>query len=288
MGLLSLVRGSSASDSNRIHVVAQYQRLRGLRLHLNNELVQRLSKEVLHEGARKLGMLRGNVFVFNHEVESSVLMDYCIYNVFQNGHNAVEQYLADCPPQPDSDEMICLLAMQRATYALVAVLGVERGVGCHVRNLFTEEEHLLVDMGLSQTAERGALMATRLLDFGDYLATGGAAIPVGVLDDAGLDDWQRQLRAGVEENRFDPAALIRKCLSTGATSHIRYEEPGTLRQPNVQKASIRAENPAERKRELAVYKSTKAGPNQRCRCGSGKMYKNCCGKVSANDDLTTA
>jgi hypothetical protein len=69
--------------------------------------------------------------------------------------------------------------MQHATYAFVAILRVEPGVGCHVRNLFTEETRLLVDIGFSKTAKPGAVLATRLLDFGGFAATGDAALSLG-------------------------------------------------------------------------------------------------------------
>lgn len=122
-----------------------------------------LPKEVLDEGARKLGMLHGDTFVFDSEDETSVLMDYCIYNVFRQGRNAIDRYLCDCPPDPASDEMVCLRAMQHAKYALLVVLSVERGVGLHVRDLLTDGTHFLVDIGFSQTAERNAVLATFLL-----------------------------------------------------------------------------------------------------------------------------
>jgi hypothetical protein len=165
MGLFSFGGISRSLATEYQDVLTRYQRFRPIRFRLNDELVRRLPRDVLDEGARKLGILRRGVFVFDNEDESSVLMDYCIYNVFRRGRNAVEQYLCDCPPDPNSDEMACLGAMKQATYALVVVLRVEPGVGCHVRNLFTEEKRLLADIGLAKSARPGTLMATRLLDF---------------------------------------------------------------------------------------------------------------------------
>jgi hypothetical protein len=205
-------------------------------------------------------------------------MDYCIYNVYRKGRNAVEQYLCDCPPDPDSDEMACLRAMQHAIYALVAVLRVEPSVGCHVRNLFTEETRLLVDIGFSETAQPGAVIATRLLDFGGFVATTGAALPLGILDNDELDEWQRKLRAGVDDERSDPAPLIRTCLQRGASSYIRYEGMNTQRRSDVGGGSPPAGTSAQQSRALAKRHASKAVTNRRCRCGSGKMFKNCCGK----------
>ena len=278
MGLFGFGKASPPQATLSKDIVAYYQRLRPTRLRLNNKLVQRVSTDALNEGGKKLGMLRDGTFIFNTEDETSVLMDYCIYDVYRKGRNAVEQYLCDCPPEPDSDEMACLHAMQHATYALVAVLRVEPGVGCHVRNLFTEETRLLVDMGLSKSARRGAIAATRLLDWGDFITTTGAALPVGILDDDELDEWQRELRKGVDDDRHDPAPTIRSCLEKGASSYVRYEGANAQRPSRVGGGSPPIGTSAHRKRVPAKRRASKAVTNRRCRCGSGKMFKNCCGK----------
>jgi hypothetical protein len=278
MGLFGFSKALFPQATVSKDIVAHYQRLRRIRLRLNNELVRRLSRDVLNDGAKRIGILRGGTFVFDNEDEASVLMDYCIYDVYRKGRNAVEQYLCDCPPDPDSDETACLRAMQHATYALVAVLRVEPGVGCQVRNLFTGETRLLVDMGFSETAQPGAVLATRLLDFGGFVVTGGAALPLGILDNDELDEWQRKLRAGVDDDRYDPAPLIRTCLQRGASSNIRYEGMNTQRRSDVGGGSPPARTSAQRRRALAKRRASKAATNRRCSCGSGKMFKNCCGK----------
>jgi len=278
MDLFGLCKGSPPQPTVFKDIVAHYQHLRPIRLRLNNELVHRLSRDVLEDGAKRIGIFHDGTFVFENEDETSVLMDYCIYNVYRKGRNAVEQYLCDCPPDPDSDEMECLQAMQRGIYALVAVLRVEPGVGCQVRNLFTEETRLLVDIGFSKTARPGTVIATRLLDFGDFVTTGGEPLPLGILDDDELDGWQRKLRAGVDDERSDPAPLIRTCLQRGASSSIRYEGMNTQRRSDVGGGSSPVENSAQRRLALAKRHASKAVTNRRCRCGSGKMFKNCCGK----------
>jgi hypothetical protein len=276
VSLFGFQKPSFAATANSKDIAARYRRLRPIRLRLNNELVGRLSRKVLDNGAKRIGILRGGVFVFDNEDEASVLMDYCIYDVYRNGRNAVEQYLCDFPPDPDSDEMECLRAMQHATYALVVVLRVEPGVGCHIRNLFTEETRLLADFGFSETAQPGALIATRLLDFGCFVTTTGAALPVGVLDNEALDEWQRKISAGADEN--DPAALIRGCLQRGASSHVRYEPPTTHRRSDFGGDSPPAVTSAQHSRSRRSRRAGKPVANRRCRCGSGKMFKNCCGK----------
>ncbi|MDC0934806.1 hypothetical protein OAS39_00875 [Pirellulales bacterium] len=283
MGLFGFSKFSStqaavSKEASPKDIVARYRNLRSIRLRLNDELVHRLPTEVLKDGAKRIGILRGGKFVFDNEDETSVLMDYCIYDVYRNGRNAVEQYLCDSPPDPDSDEMALLHAMQNATFALVAVLRIQPGVGCRVRNLFTEETRLLVDFGFSRTAQPGAILMTRLLDFGDFVVSGGAALPLGILENSELDEWQRKLRAGVDESRGDPAPLIRAGLQQGASSHIRYEGMKTERRADVAGSVSPAKISAKKRRRLEKQVTSKPMANRRCKCGSGKMIKNCCGK----------
>src|SRR5665213_1035826 len=120
MNLPDLFRrsGDVSAVANRDDIISRYQHLRTVGRNLNNKLVTRLSKDVLDEGGRKLGILRDGTFVFDSEDETSVLMDYCLYDVRRQGRNTIEQYLIDSPPAPESDEMTCLRAMQRAIYSL--------------------------------------------------------------------------------------------------------------------------------------------------------------------------
>ena len=279
MGLFGIGEALSPQVAAFKDIVAFYRHIRQERLRLNNMLVQRLSTDMLKDGAKRLGMLRGGTFVFDTEDDTSVLMDYCIYDVYSQGRNAIEQYLCDCPPDPDSDEAAILNAMQHATYALITVLRVEPGVGCHIRNLFTDETHLLVDMGFAETAQCGAVLAMRLLDFGDFVATSGAALPVGVLNDDQLHEFQREISERVDtDGDFDPAGLIQACLQSGASAHVRYEGLSTQGRIDVGERPALARTSVQERRVLAKQRTGKAVTNQRCRCGSGKMFKNCCAK----------
>ncbi len=279
MGLFSISKGASPQTATFKELVAQYKRLRPVRMRLNDLLAGRLSKEQIDAGAKRLGMLRRGMIVFNSESEMPVLADYCIYEVYQQGRNAIEQYLCECPPDPDSVEMTCLRAMQHSTYTTVAIMSVEPGVGCRIRDMFTEEEHLLVDMGLAQSGEAGAVFVTRLLDFGDFVTTTGAALPMGVLNDEQLDDMQQTFHAAAYDADTDPGHLIRGFLEHGAAECIRYAgtEPQHLSEAESGGKTLFVETPALRQQTPRKRRAAKALSNRRCRCGSGKMFKNCCG-----------
>jgi hypothetical protein len=254
-------------------LVARYQRLRAVCKRLNNAVLERLPKDALHEGGRKLGLLQGDTFVFDSQYEMDVLMDYCLYHVRRGGRNVVEQYVHSCPPMAGTDEGLCLRAMQNAIHSLFRVDDVERGVGLAVTDLATDEQYLLVDIGLSQSAQPGLLILSRLLLFDDFAATSGAALVLGQLRpgerDSFAEKWKRVSTS--RELDYDPGPLIREYLQRPGGASMRYLDPPSapVRDPQLLRAT--------RKQRVATLKrSEREKLNRRCPCGSGKMFKNCC------------
>src|SRR6476659_8597276 len=98
--------------SAHAELLPRYKKLREAGVQLNRRLVKTLSRSVMGEGGRKLGILEGNELLLDTEDEMSVLMDYCIHDVRRYGLNAVERYLQSSPPPADSDEWVLLQALR--------------------------------------------------------------------------------------------------------------------------------------------------------------------------------
>ena len=63
MGLSDLFRREEpGTPPDRIEVISRYKHLRTVGRTLNQKLVERLSKDVLHEGGKKLGILQTEHF----------------------------------------------------------------------------------------------------------------------------------------------------------------------------------------------------------------------------------
>jgi hypothetical protein len=242
-------------------------------------LVTRLAPETLEEGAQKLGLLDGHKIVLRSESEAAVLMDYCIFNVVRQGKNAVERYLDEAPLASDEIELDYWQAMRSATYAWIVVESVVPSVGCHIKNLFNNTRRFLVDIGYSASVTTGAVLATRLLDYGDFVTTGGAGLPIGLQSTLEDQELLAKVTADFCSDAFDPAAIIQTALELGASSRIRFDEPSnnTLRVHREQSQRPREVVLAER-RQLSQKLARRYSSNRRCQCGSGKMFKNCCGK----------
>ncbi len=192
-------------------------------------------------------------------------MDYCIYDLYRNGRNAVERFLQDSPPPPDSDEMQCLNAMREAFYSVFVAESVIPNVGIIARDVVSDRSFLLVDVGFGKSAKPDLVFASRIISFGDFSMTCGAAIPIGLMPKGEPDDLVNQLGKAMKSQgsgKYDPAGLIKTCLNTGASQHVRYEDANQ---------SIPRPGPGmERSRQVKV------GRNDPCPCGSGKKYKHCC------------
>jgi SEC-C motif len=256
-------------------LLPRYKHLRQVGLPLNNQFVKLLSREDIHEGARRLGILRKNTIVLDTEDQSSVLMDFCIHDVRRDGMTALDRYLAVSPPPADSDEMLLLKAKQQAWYSLFTVVGVERGVGVEFRDMLSNESMFILDVGLSQTGHRGSLLASRMMVAEGIGMTTGAGLPVSGFS---RGDWERFVQSlaamlkGENPRRLPPkvagkltATIVSACLKHGAAEHIHYRDPGEGI-PNRPGAA-----PAAR-----------AGRNDPCPCGSVRKFKHCCGAPAGN------
>jgi hypothetical protein len=255
-------------------VLPTYRRLRQLGLQLNNTLVGTLSKETVLEGGRRLGILKDGKLVLDHEDQMSVVMDYCIHNVWVDGQNAIQRYREQSPPPSGSDEMVILTAMLEGYYSLIEVINAEPGVGLTVRDHLRGGTHFLADIGMSQTANRGAGFATRLFSVEEagFVMTGGAGLPVTAPVFIGIKrELDQRFGREMDFTRLTPdqeselaAAAIRICLESGMGSHIAY---GTS-----------AETSSRMAKGIDRRTARLGNPNDPCSCGSGRKVKSCCGR----------
>jgi SEC-C motif len=257
--------------SSHSHLLPTYLRLRKIGMSLSHKLVGTLGKDVLDEGGRKLGILHNGKLVLGSEDELAVVMDYCIYNVYRGGRNAVQRMLADAPPS-DPDERALLEAQSQARYSIFQVSEVESGVGVTLVDLLRKDTMFLVDVGFGKSASKGFGLAGRVIAQAGYFMSGGAMLPFDKRAAHRIDgDMQRWLAAGTDFARLKPAQeaelaaqIIRACLEIGTSEHIRYATPGEDRRPGRWSAESAGR--------------VRANRNDPCPCGSGRKYKSCCGK----------
>jgi hypothetical protein len=257
--------------SAHAHLVPTYQRLRRIGLNLSHKLVVTLGKDVLEEGGRKLGTFRKGTLVFDTEDEVAVLRDFCIYNLYRGGQNAVQRMLEDSPPS-DPDEPALLRADAHAYYSIFQVVEVERGAGVTVEDTLRGGTQFVTDVSFGQSARQGYLLAGRVIPVDGFLMSGGAMLPVAgraahrvaeaMVEPVPRDtDFTRLTRT---QEADLTAMIIRACLEGGASEQIMYATPGEERRTG----RWSPEQPAR----------VRANRNDPYPCGSGRKYKSCWGK----------
>lgn len=250
-------------------LVSRYKELRKIIFDLqNNALLQYISRKAIDVCGKKLKVLQNNAFVLDDIDQIGVVMDYCIYDYQEEGLNIVAKYMSDSKLDPDSDEYTVVRAMSESFYTLVQVDDVLPGVGTRIHDLIGGKQFLLVDLGLSTTAEKGLVLATRLLPFEDFVTTSGAALPVDletleeilyyVFEHYGTEDGE-YIDIDLRREADMTAAIIRICLEANASDYIQYEDVENIPVPS------------------PIHREIRVVRNVPCPCGSGKKYKRCCG-----------
>jgi len=156
---------------------------------------------------------------------SSVLVDCCLYDWFQNGKNVVQRYAEAHPPQPSTDEGDLLQACLRAKYRALVVRSAVAGAGLYCWDVLNTEELFPMDPALSQSAKHAIVaFATRTIPLGEYWMTSGAGLPMNSKKVA-LDALNR-IASGKPKLREGSGSvvlwIVRACLATGAAGQVSY------------------------------------------------------------------
>jgi hypothetical protein len=143
--------------------VGRYLELRRAQSALNDELVRRLAKPVILDCARRLDLWEdGRIAAEEHEMIA--LMDFCLYDCYVDGKNAVVRLRAGAGFPAGSDDAVIIGAMvQSPPLSLFRIDETEKDKGVGLRDLLTDERVFVVDQALGQTGWSGAFLATRVL-----------------------------------------------------------------------------------------------------------------------------
>ncbi len=250
-------------------VLGRYKRMRAVSLEVNKVLTKLMPREAVIATAKTLGFWKECTVVFEDEDQSCVLFDQAIHGWLRGGRNAVDRYVAEHPRVADTDEESFLHALQQTFFSLFQVGRRVDGVGVHVLDILRDRRHFLADLGFSQTAVEGMVVASRVIPFEDFVMTTGAPL----LADADvleavvchLEELGKSPQDMVSMTRQEECDLAAKvialCLESEGSRRIRYGE---------------SDDDSDHK-VIPFPGSIRIGRNDSCPCGSGKKYKKCCG-----------
>jgi hypothetical protein len=210
--------------------VERYRSLRALSMALNHKIIKTIPRQAYHEIGDALGIRRNGVLVFDNEDMTSVVMDCCLYDWYENGKNLVQRYAETHPAKPGTDESYLLKACLQAKYRILVAQSAVPGAGLHCQDVLNGGELFLMDLAMSQNVPNdNAALATRTIHLGEYWMTGGAGLPISSKQSI-LDVLRRKAREYDKQPQGpDGVALpiARACLAAGAANYITYESAET-------------------------------------------------------------
>src|ERR1039457_3144403 len=128
----------------------RYRTLRALSMGLNHRIIKTIPRQAYDEIGDALGIRRNGILVFDSQDMTSVMMDCCLYDWFENGKNPVQRYAETHPAPPGTDESYLLQAFLQAKYRILMVQSAVPGAGIHCKDALNGGELFVMDLAMSQ------------------------------------------------------------------------------------------------------------------------------------------
>lgn len=153
-----------------------YKKWRRLGMELNKKLIKEIPRDVFVEAAKDLRMVgKGGIIVSDSEDELSYIMDRAINDIMIEDKRCIELYIDQYGESSTNNEKMILNAMKDSYYSLFIVEGIMVDKGLQLIDVFSNERLFLIDINLSQTAEIGYLIASRIISIDNINFTSGCA-----------------------------------------------------------------------------------------------------------------
>jgi SEC-C motif len=160
--------------------LSRYRHFRQIGMGLMGAITRSLPKDLILQAAKDLRLLdkKGRI-VCDTEDETSFIMDRAIHDIPFPERRFIEIYHQNEAAKLSVDQQAYLKAHIQPVFSLYEVLKVSRGRGAWLVNLFSPEEFFLMDTGLGTTAEKGCLLASRVIRLDGICFTSGVSMPFG-------------------------------------------------------------------------------------------------------------
>jgi hypothetical protein len=147
-------------------------------LNLHTKILQTIPGDTIQTAARLLGLFQGNTIVFDDEDQTGVLMDLAIYEPVRGEVSVLDTYIAT--HSYESEETALLDAMADSKTSLFEIMETRPD-----RHQLIYQDLLnpamgkitLTDVHLSQTAEPGVVIFSRIMDVAGFTMSSGIGFP---------------------------------------------------------------------------------------------------------------
>lgn len=209
-----------------------YLEIRRALLDLHNRILKNPNLDEIKTCAKHLGLWHHKTVSYKNDTELELLMDYRVYAYRPNGFNMAEKYLRLNKNRLSDYDQALLARMRLARYAVYQVEASNGTDALTVTDVFIKTRFTLVDQQLAKTATTGMVLASHLIDLGDFSIQSGAVMPLNkalLHADEVVDALERIDDDNFVDYLIDPAntaklarAIISASIRLSHTEKIQY------------------------------------------------------------------
>ncbi|WKJ88894.1 hypothetical protein QZJ86_12770 [Methylomonas montana] len=213
---------------------ADYPEIRRALFDLHTRILKNPNLDEIKTCAKHLGLWQHKTVSYKNDTELELLMDYRVYAYRPNGFNMAEKYLRLNKNSLSDYEQALLARMRLARYAVYQVEASNGTDAVTVADVFIKTRFTLVDQHLAKTATTGMVLASHLIDFGDFSIQSGALLPLNkalLHADEVVDALERIDDDHFADYLIDPAntaklarAIISASIRLGHTESVKYQD----------------------------------------------------------------
>ncbi|MCK9604823.1 MAG: hypothetical protein M0R33_00040 [Methylomonas sp.] len=161
-----------------IFQAADYPEIRRAQFELNRRILKNPNLDEIKTCAKHLGLWHKKNLKFDNDSEVDLLMDYRVYAFRPHGFNMAEKYLRVHRHSLCDYDRALLEHMCLARYAVYQVEAGNHIDSVTVTDVFLKTRFTLVDHQLAKTATAGLVIASHIIDLGDFMIQSGALLPL--------------------------------------------------------------------------------------------------------------
>jgi hypothetical protein len=170
--------GGKTRVLSRDDILGRYRRWRQLRTDIQTAALNNVSRSAFVAHAKRIGLSDGKVLVVKSEPEVTLAYDLAIYSARAGTTRAIDRCARLRSKSQDADEALVLKALCASRFSVFRVIGRHEPAGLLIEDLMRGGELWLLDEGLEQCMQPGALLATRVAPIEGFVVTCGAVIPI--------------------------------------------------------------------------------------------------------------
>lgn len=198
-----------------------------------HRFIKTIPKGVIQQAAKQLGLYYKKSIAVETEQALDVLFNHIIFHHLYNERKLIERCARETiiTKKIPEEKLELLHTLQKASYGVLSVLETLPFGGVYVEDCLNDKTFLLMDEGLSFSAQKGLIIATSYLTFPEFTMTTGAALPIiyhidkleELIDEFDIE-YRHFFELPVKQQSKFIAQLTKHCLEHGSLDHIGFVE----------------------------------------------------------------